>query len=124
MDTIKHLHSQRASGQEGLVPIMVSLVLLALVAAAWEFGSFALMGALVSCVGGLFIVLTLVEMTLVQLCRYLWIWTLTVIFPYVMFSGLWKGRDNFLIQVVAIGVAWFYFLILLGKVKAMRSAWK
>jgi hypothetical protein len=118
------MQTQSASGQDGLVSMMVAFAVLALVGAVWEFGTFAFTGALLACIGALMMVTSLVQMTLVQFCRYLWVWTLTIVFPYLMLSGVWKGRNEFLTQVMVIGVGWFYCLLLFGKVKEMRSEWK
>ena len=118
------MQTQSASGQDSLVTMMVVFAVLALIGAVWEFGTFAFNGAVLACIGALMMVTSLVQMTLVQFCRYLWIWTLTIVFPYLMLSGVWKGRDDFLMQVMVIGVGWFYCLLLFGKVKNVRNAWK
>ena len=124
MNTMNDMQTQSASGQDGLVTMMVAFAVLALIGAVWEFGTFAFTGAVLACIGALTMVISLVQMTLVQFCRYLWIWTLTIVFPYLMLSGVWKGRNEFLTQVMVIGVGWFYCLLLFGKVKEMRSEWK
>ena len=124
MNKMNDMQTQSASGQDGLVTMMVAFAVLALTGAVWVFGTFATTGALLACIGALTMVISLVQMTLVQFCRYLWVWTLTIIFPYLMLSGVWKGRDDFLFQVMVIGVGWFYCPLLFGKIKEMRNAWK
>jgi hypothetical protein len=68
MNKMNDMQTQSASGQDSLVTMMVAFAVLALIGAVWEFGTFAFTGALLACIGALTMVVTLVQMTLVQFC--------------------------------------------------------
>ena len=51
MNTMNDMQTQSASGQDGLVTMMVAFAVLALIGAVWEFGSYAFTGALLACIG-------------------------------------------------------------------------
>ena len=58
------MQTQSASGQDGLVTMMVAFAVLALIGAVWEFGTFAFTSAVLACIGALTMVISLVPIRL------------------------------------------------------------
>jgi len=57
MNKMNNTQTQSASGQDGLLTMMVAFAVLALIGAVWEFGTFAFTGAVLACIGLLMMLL-------------------------------------------------------------------
>jgi hypothetical protein len=106
----------------GPVGVMVALGALALLAASWDLGLQATGAFLLAVLGAVAIGLTLSCMDTQNASRHLWIWSLTIPLPCLVFAESLRHADMLLPRATALSLAWFYFL-LVGSllVRAMRQ---
>jgi hypothetical protein len=103
--------SQDHNHHFGPVGVMLSFSLLVLLAAIWAFGLAAAGALLLALLGAATMVLTLSLMTPQNASRYLWIWSLSIPLPCLLFAESLRHAPSLVTLATAIGVGWFYFLL-------------
>lgn len=106
----------------GPVGVMLALGALALLAASWDLGLQVTGAFVLAVLGAAAIGFTLSWMDAQSASRHLWIWSLTIPLPCLVFAESLRHADMLLPRATALALGWFYFL-LVGSllVRAMRQ---
>ena len=118
------MHDAPHNHHFGPVGVMVSLGALALLAASWDIGLQATGAFVLATLGAAAIGLTLSLMDARAASRHLWIWSLSIPLPCLVFADALAHADMLLPRATALALAWFYFLLLgsaLMRVMRQRS---
>ena len=116
------MHHAHENHHFGPVGVMVALSVLALMAATWDLGMQATGAFLLAALGAVAIGMTLSWMDAQSASRHLWIWSLSIPLPCLVFAESLRHADMLLPRATALALGWFYFLLVASVlVRAMRQ---